>query len=221
MSSKIRVVLAEDHEAFLYGLKTFLKDSEDIEVVASAENGEDLLRIVKIHQPDVVVTDLFMPKLSGRKLIEAFIKAGMDRIVICSLMEGDIGTIGVLQSGAMSIVNKSSEMEEVARAIISTYDHKPYFCNCMSGKVNFLINSYALTDINKYIFTDDEKKIIELICREMTSAEIASYMFKSKKVIDRARTRIFEKMGVKSIAGLVVYAIRNSMFPDFHPNFVM
>ena len=221
MRSKIRVVLAEDHKAFLYGLETFLKDREDIEVVASAVNGEDLLRIVKIHQPDVVVTDLFMPKLSGKKLIQALKKAGMDRIVICTMMEGNIGTIGVLQSGAMSIVNKGSELEEVARAILSTYDHQPYFCNCMSGKVNFLINTYALTDMNKYLFTDEEKKIIELICKEMTSAEIASHLYKSKKVIDRARTRIFEKMGVKSIAGLVVYAIRNSMYSDFHPNFVL
>lgn len=210
----IKVIVAEDHAFLRDGLVAYLNSHDEIEVVAEASCGKDLISKVSIYKPDVIVTDLMMPGLSGLEIVAELTKIEEERIVILSLLENEAVISNVLKSGAMSYVNKGSEREELFRAVISSYKYQPYFCGLTMAKVKEIMKTFQLGDSQKkYLFSDIEWQIILLICKEKTSSEIAFELNKSKKYIDRARTRIFEKMNVKSTVGLVIYAMTHLITP--------
>lgn len=210
----IKVVIAEDHAFLRDGLSTYLNLDEEIEVVAEASCGKDLISKVGIYKPDVIITDLMMPGLSGAELIEELSGINEERIVVHSLLDNEAVILNILRSGAMSYVIKGEDREELVRAVKSSYNYQPYFCGLTTIKVKGIMKSFQLEASQKWnLFSELELQIIKLICLEKTSTEIAGELYKSKKYIDRARTNIFEKMNVKSTVGMVKFAITNLLLP--------
>ena len=116
----VRVVLADDHPMYRYGLRAVLEQSESVEVVASAGDGAELLGVVSDHRPDVVITDLSMPDLDGVEATRLLIAAQPDlAVLVLTMHEDDEHVFAALRAGARGYLVKGAGGEEIVRAVLA------------------------------------------------------------------------------------------------------
>lgn len=212
----IKIVIADDHEIFRDGLKLMLSKFPEIIIVGEAENGRELLQLATKLNPDVILTDIKMPLLDGieatKKLTTSHPNIG---IIGLSMFDEDDLIIDMLEAGAKGYLLKNSDKHEIIEAIKTVYMHHPYYCRNTSSKLMQMIagsrfNPYIKKE--KIIFTEREIEIIALICQEFTNKEIGEKLFLSSRTVEGHRLKILEKMDAKNTVGLVVYAMKNSIY---------
>jgi DNA-binding NarL/FixJ family response regulator len=212
----IRIVIADDHEIFRDGFKLMISRQDDIQLLGEAGDGLELIELVKATMPDVVITDIKMPKMDGieatRILQEQFPEIG---VVGLSMFDEEDLIIDMLESGAKGYLLKNADKHEVAEAIRTVYQEEPYYCKHTSARLAQMIakskfNPYKKT--KRIEFTDRELDIIRYVCQELTNKEIADRLFLSIRTVEGYRLKIQEKMNVKNSIGLVIYAIRNNLY---------
>lgn len=209
------MLIADDHEIFRDGFKLMLSRNKDVELVGEAENGRELLEMVKELQPDVVITDIKMPIMDG---IEAArqIKAMWPAIGIIglSMFDEEEQIMEMLDAGASGYLLKNVDKEEVQEAIMHVYMEKTYYCKSTSQKLATMVarSRHAGPKQEKIDFNDREIEIIKLICEECTNKEIADRMYMSVRTVEGYRQRLIDRMQVKNTAGLVIYAIQHELF---------
>jgi DNA-binding NarL/FixJ family response regulator len=212
----IRIVLADDHEIFRDGFNVMLKKQPDIKLIGEASNGMELIEIAERLMPDIIMTDIKMPKTDGieatRILTTKF--PGIN-IIALSMFDDDHLIIDMLEAGAKGYLLKSAHKNEVIDAIRSVYKDETYYCKSTSAK---LVQMIAQSRFDPYKekqkpeFSKKEIDIIRLICQEATNKEIALKLFLSMRTIEGYREKIQEKMKVKNVAGIVVYAIKTGIY---------
>ncbi len=210
----IRIVMADDHAVFRAGLRSFLGKFQDLKVVGEANNGEDLVELVHSLAPDVVITDIDMPRRNGIDATQAISKNNpSSRILILSVHASEQHITKMVDAGALGYVLKSSDAEEILEAIHTLYQHKPYFCKETTEKLTEIITKQVKGGSKEPVqLSLREKQIIQLICAEYTSKAIAYTLHLSKRTVEGHRTRIMDKIGAKSVAGIITYALENGIF---------
>ncbi len=215
-SNDIRVVMADDHEIFRDGFRLTLSRTENIKLVAAASDGRELIDLVKLHQPDVVITDIKMPRMDGieaaRKIAATWPNIG---IIGLSMFDEEDLIIEMLEAGAKGYLIKNADKSEVIEAIEAVYRDEPFYCKQTSNKLAHMIakskhNPYARKKMVE--FTGKELEIIQLVCQEFTTKEISEKLFVSTRTVDGYRIKILEKMNVKNSVGIVVYAIQHQLY---------
>ena len=211
----INLIMADDHEIFRDGFKLMLKKFPEINLMAEACNGKELVELCQIHKPDLVITDIKMPLMDGieasRKIVDQFPDIG---IIGLSMFDEDDLIIDMLEAGAKGYLIKNAGKDQIIEAIKTVYNNDPYYCKNTSHK---LTNMIANSRFNPYKksqqidFSDRELEIISLICKEQTNKEIADKLFLSVRTVEGHRLKILEKMNVKNTVGLVVYAIKKGL----------
>eukprot|EP01136_Pigoraptor_vietnamica_P010460 Opistho-1_new@48106 len=209
----IRVVIADDHCLFRNGLRNLLSQIRHIEVIGEAMNGQELVRRSVELSPDIILTDINMPLMDGiiatREIARRRPGTG---VIVLSAYNKEEPILRMLEAGALGYVLKSADNEEISEAISTVSQHKPYFCKEVTEKLTEIVSrNYQLPPDADLHFTDREKEIIRLICREFTSKEIAYSLSLSKRTVEGHRTRIMDKVGAKSIAGIITYAFRSGI----------
>jgi DNA-binding NarL/FixJ family response regulator len=212
----IRILIADDHEIFRDGFRLMISKYPDIVLLAEAEDGRDLLELVKEHQPHVVITDIKMPRMDGvevaRYLAEHYPDIG---IIALSMFDEDELIIDMLEAGAHGYLLKNADKTEVVEAIKTVYQQDTYYCKQTSGKLARMIARSKFNPHRKAIrpdFSEREIEIIQLICKEFTNKEIAEQLFLSSRTVEGYRIKIQDKMNVKNAVGLVVYAIKYKLY---------
>ena len=215
-NTAIRVIIADDHAVFLDGLEMLLQKDEAIEVVGQASDGARLVDLSRQLLPDVVLTDLKMPGVDGIQAIKEIKALKLpSRCIAISTFDTDHLIVEALEAGAIGYIVKNAQRGEITEAIKTVHDYTPYYCKTTSLKLARQIaksrfNPYQKTDFN--LFNEEEKEIIRLICAEKTSKEIGEDLFIGKRTLDGIRARILEKAKVKTVIGLVIFAIKNGIF---------
>ncbi|MBI2284237.1 MAG: response regulator transcription factor [Bacteroidetes bacterium] len=209
----IRVMIADDHHLFRKGLRGLLEQIRNVEVVGEADNGQELILRTMETSPDIILTDIDMPLMDGitaaREITRR--KPGTGIIVLTAFNKEE-PILRTLEAGALGYVLKSADNEEIAEAISTVLQHKPYFCREVTEKLTEIVSrNYQLPPDADLCFSEREKEIIRLICREFTSKEIAYSLKLSKRTVEGHRTRIMDKVGAKSIAGIITYAFRSGI----------
>lgn len=212
----IRIVLADDHELIVKGFQLMLSRQSDIEMVADAANGRDLVEAVKKHQPDIVVADIQMPVMDGIQACRA-IKEEHPHIEVIALSTfgDDHYVIDMLEAGARGYLLKNTSKPELLEAIKSVYEGDMYFSKNISNNFLRLISKSSYNPFKekkKVEFNEREMEVITLMCQELSNKEIADKMDLSIRTIEGYRERIFEKTGARNIAGVVIYAIKNGLY---------
>jgi DNA-binding NarL/FixJ family response regulator len=218
-ANPIRLILADDHEIFRDGFKVMIRKQPAFELIGEAANGEELIRLVRELKPDVVITDIKMPRLDGieatRRLTQEFPSIG---IIALSMFDEENLIVDMLEAGAKGYLLKNAHKDEIIDAIKTVYADQTYYCGSTSVKLAQLIAKSNFNPHRKSLrpeLTDKEIEVIRCICQQMSNKEIANKLNLSVRTIEGYRDKIQEKIKVKNMAGIVVYAIKNNIYvPD-------
>lgn len=210
----IRVLIADDHLLFRSGLRQLLQQEKGIEVICEVENGQELLRRSIELSPDVILTDIHMPVMDGIIATrEIHRRKPGSRVLVLSAFNREEPILKMLEAGALGYVLKTSDAAEISEAIRTVYRHKPYFCRGVTQLLTDIVSkNYQLPPSLDSSFNEREKQIMRLICQEYTSKEIASAMHLSRRTVEGHRTRIMDKIGAKSVAGVIRYAVERGVY---------
>lgn len=218
MNYKISLVIADDHEIFRDGLALMLSKQDNLALVGQAENGKELMEMVEKHQPDLVITDIKMPHLDGIKATKLLLQKNPDlKIIALSMFDEENLIVEMLEAGAKGYLLKNADKKEILEAINTVYRDNIYYCRHTSAKLAAMIVKSRIDPHKKprdIAFTDREKEIIKLICKQFTAQQIGDQLFLSKRTVEGYRTKIMEKMEVKNTAGVVIFALKNNLVKE-------
>jgi len=205
----IKVAIADDHQMFIDGLHSILKDVSDITIVADAKDGLELIKAVEKETPDVVLTDIRMPGMDGIAATK-YLKEHYPEIPVMalSMFDQEEEIIEMLKAGASGYIIKKAGKDELVTAIHKLVNQRKYFSPSISGKVDKWINNPD--EINsKSELTRRERQILKLIAEGKTSQQIAKNLKISKYTVDTHRKNIHKKLDIKTNTGLVKYVLEN------------
>ncbi len=210
-TTTIKVAIADDHALFRTGVKTSLSIRKDIQMVAEAENGMQLLNLLKHIKPDVILLDIHMPIMDGYTTLPEVKKLYPDIKVIMLSMNNDPSIITrMMEVGANSYLTKESDSEVIYQAIKTCHEDDFYF-NDLTNKA--LLNGLrskrnAEPEPAEVQLSDKEVTILRLMCEEKSTKEIAEVVDLSPRTVEAIRDKLKSKTGAKSMAGLVMYAVK-------------
>ena len=210
----IKVAIADDHTLFRAGVKTALSIKKDIEMIAEADNGMQLLNLLKHIEPDVILLDIQMPIMDGIATLPEIRKLYPHVKVIMLSMHNDHSMISkLMEIGANSYLTKNSDSETIYQAIKTCYEQE-FFFNELTNKALLTGLRTKKTEPNApddVQLSDKELRILKLMCEEKTTKEIADIVEISPRTVEAIRDKLKTKTGSKSMAGLVMYAVKNGI----------
>jgi DNA-binding NarL/FixJ family response regulator len=218
MKYNISLVIADDHEIFRDGLALMLSKQGDLSLMGQAEDGNELIELVEKLQPDVVITDIKMPRLDGIAATRLLLQKKPDlKIIALSMFDEDNLIVEMLEAGAKGYLLKNADKKEILDAIVTVYEDNIFYCRHTSARLATMIVKSKF-DLHKkkpdLVFSDREKEIIKLICRQFTAQQIGDHLYLSKRTVEGYRTKIMEKMDVKNTAGVVIFALKNNLIKE-------
>lgn len=212
----IKYAIADDHKIFRKGLKLILDDDPKLTYVGEAENGVELLELLQVNKIDVVLLDLKMPEMDGIEVARQIRMRYADtKIIILTMHDNESFIIHLMEAGANGYLIKNADPEEVNTAIHAVMENGYYFNDHVSGvmlKTLMKKNDMAPSFNPSIKLTDKEREVLQLICKEHTTAEIGEKIFLSPRTVEGIRASLLEKIGVRNTAGLVLYAVKNGIY---------
>lgn len=210
----ITVCLADDHRVMLDGLRLLLERQPDIQVLACAADGREVVRQVANLHPQVAILDIAMPELNGIEATRqiAAISPGT-RVIILSMHSSTSHIIRALQAGARGYLLKESAGAEVAQAIRTVHAGRRYLTRKISDQVvdYYLDQKGTMAESPLERLSPREREILQLVAEGKTSADIGEILFISAKTVDSYRSRLMEKLGLKDLPSLVKFAIQQGL----------
>jgi len=196
----ITLAIAEDHQALIDGLKLFLKNEDDIQIVGEANDGETLIELVRQKRPSLVITDIRMPKCDGisatKTIKEEFPNT---KVIAFSMFDQSEAIEQMKEAGASGYIMKNASLEKVLEAIRTVDKNGEYFDNSIA----------TIDELTKevIILSTREKDILRLIGKGHSSQEIASILSIGKTTVDTHRKNIIKKINVQGKTDLIRFAI--------------
>jgi DNA-binding NarL/FixJ family response regulator len=214
-AQQIKVSIADDHKIFRDGIKMALKDREYLKILWEAEDGRDLMHKLKLKQPDVLLMDIRMPEVDGVNAIGMIRKEYDDiKIIVLTMYDDQEMITKMMEMGANAYLTKTTDPEEIYQAILTCMNDDFYFNDLVNKAVLLkLQHKKAVKQFypNPIKFSDKELKILKCIAEDKTTEEISKEVFLSPRTIETIRQNMKQKVGAKTIAGLVMYAMRNKL----------
>ena len=209
---KYKVMLVDDHKLFRKGLRMLIDALNRFEVAGEASTGVEFLNLLDQGKPDVVMLDIAMPEMDGIEAARlALVKYPDLKIITLSMFGEQDYYFKMVDAGVKGFLLKNSDFTEVRMALETVVEGGNYFSReLLMNLVNSLKNSpEELTPDSP--LSDREKEIILLICKGMSTQEIADSLCLSKRTVDSHRANILLKTGCRNTASLVVYAIKEKL----------
>jgi DNA-binding NarL/FixJ family response regulator len=214
--NKIKLLLADDEELFRKGISFLLQRQDNIQILYEANNGSEVLEYLKsssIH-PDIILMDLKMPMLNGVEATK-LINKEFPSIKIIALTSYNTKSFiaNMIEIGAASYIVKNSSPEEMITTINQVIEKGFYY----NEEVLNVIQENLITNNRKNIFFEDiiltkrEREILELICYQNSTQQIADKLFISPRTVEGHRNNLLLKTDSQNSAGLVVFAIQNKI----------
>ena len=214
-NKKLDIVVTDDHKLFRKGMAALLSDLEVVNEIYEAGNGVELIELLEktVPRPELVLLDLNMPQMDGftatQKIRRKF--PGV-KIIILTMEDDEQFILHLIDSGINGYLNKSAELDEVEMAIKKVMATDYYFPQEISGLIYRNLKNFGKSKIKITVeFSEQEKQVLGLICRQKTTHEIAEDMNLSIRTIEGYRKKLLAKTGMRNIAGLVIYALKHKV----------
>lgn len=207
----IRILIADDHYLIREGFQKLIKQEMGMCLVAEAQNGAEVLDFVRESECDVIVLDINMPGRSGldllRELKDRFPRV---KVLILSMNPEDRFAIRALKAGASGYITKESAPDELVKAIRKVYDGGKYVSHTLAEKLAFRLDEAHDKPLHENL-SDREFQVLQRMGEGKTLHEIAEELSLGLSTISTYRTRILEKMNLRSSAEIIHYAIKNHL----------
>jgi DNA-binding NarL/FixJ family response regulator len=211
---KIRIILADDHRIIRDGIRVLLGGLDGMEVIADVGDGRTAVKLAAELKPDVIVMDIGMPDLNGMEATRQ-IKAQAPGVQVIALsMHRDVRFVSeMLRAGASGYLLKESAFEELARAIQAVTRHETYLSPGISGVIvqDYVSRLGEARPPGSVALTPREREVLQLISEGHSSKEIAFRLHVSLKTVETHRHQIMNKLGLRSVAELTKYALREGL----------
>ncbi|MEO5918551.1 MAG: response regulator transcription factor [Candidatus Limnocylindrales bacterium] len=208
VADPIRILLADDHVAFLSGLEALLGTVGGLEVVARASSGEGAVAAAAQAQPDVVVMDLNMPGIDGIEATRRIVSTSPHiAVLVLSMGEDDDHVLGALKAGARGYLLKGADRAELVRAIRAVSQGEAIFGAAIARRL--VAYFAALPAVDATVFpelTDREREILDMVARGLSNTEITQRLGVAPKTIRNHVSNIFSKLQVADRAQAIVRA---------------
>jgi DNA-binding NarL/FixJ family response regulator len=209
------IVIAEDHTILRDGLRAMLSFYPEFNVVATAADGLEAIRRVETHQPELLLIDLSMPRMSGMDAIRDIKRRfPRTRIVALTVHKTDEYILATLQAGADAYILKDACQEELILAIRTVLEGHPYLSPGISQKVieGYLDAKRKGTPVTAYdSLTAREKEILKLIAEGYKNREIAELLHISLKTVEKHRANLMKKLDLHNTAALTSLALEKGL----------
>jgi two-component system, NarL family, response regulator NreC len=213
--SRVRILLADDHNLVRQGLRKVLEERTDWEVVAEASNGRDAVRLAEQHKPDVAIVDVAMPLLNGIETTRQITRrVPGTRVLVLSMHADEAYVTQILQAGATGYLLKDSADVDLMQAVSAVAIGKSFFSPAIA---RVMLDDYVRQLADKGItdryetLSEREREIFQLIAEGKTNKEIAALLSVSPSTVETHCAHIMEKLDLHSAAEIVLYAVRRGV----------
>jgi NarL family two-component system response regulator LiaR len=211
--SSIRVLLADDHAVVRAGIRQFLEQADDIEVVAEADDGETAKKLITEYQPDVAVLDIQMPKASGIEVTRwARTNQRQVGILILTAYDDDPYVTAVLQAGANGYVLKTASPREIIRAVRDVYAGNSALDSMIVQKVMAQVAA-GVNPPSVENLTEREMEVLALVAQGFTNKAIGMQLNISDRTVQGHLAHIFSKLQAASRTEAVMRAVSLGWLP--------
>jgi two-component system, NarL family, response regulator NreC len=214
MTKPIRVAIADDHAVMRDGLAALIASQEDMQLVGEAPDGAEIEKLVRAKRPDVVVMDITMPNGSGIDAIPK-VRAACDttRVLVLTMHDDQAYLRSVMAAGGAGYLVKRAAGTELLTAIREVHKGRAYVNVALgdNGLRDVLPVSAPIPGADAPALSAREQQVLELLAKGHTNREVAEKLDVSKKTVDTYRVRIAEKLGLRSRADIVRYALETGV----------
>jgi DNA-binding NarL/FixJ family response regulator len=213
-ANPIRIIIADDHYFFRTGFRNVMetKYAGQLQIISEVSDGIGLLEAIERLTPDVVITDIQMPNMNGidacRRIKAAF---PYTAVIAFSMFADTDNIIAMLQAGADGYLVKTCTHEEIIMAITTVHQRKHYYCTSIAEKMYGTLMNANQKKNKEILFGEQEKRVMELICLQKSSKEIAVEMKLATRTVENYKSNIQEKIGARNMVGIALYAVFNQM----------
>lgn len=207
---KYKVYIADDHTLFRKAMANLLRTFDRVHEVKDAENGKELLTMIKYDEPDVAIVDLQMPIMDGAETSEQIIKRNPNvKIIILTMHDSAKYILHMMELGVHAFLLKNTEPDELEKAIYAVVEKDFYHNDLVASVLRKNVTEKKAGQrpmFRQAELTEREKEILALICRELTIREIGQRLSLSENTVRNHRVNIMDKVGVNNTVGLVKFA---------------
>ncbi|MBK8968852.1 MAG: response regulator transcription factor [Saprospiraceae bacterium] len=213
----IQLAIADDEALFRKGMMALIQDWPDMHVLLDAQDGEDLLEQLRQagNLPDVLLLDLNMPRLNGIETAKIIRETYPElKIVVLSTYFSNAFVLKMIELGAAAYLPKNSDPAEMRQTILEVVANGFSYSRPVLEIIRQNLQQKSKPKLRMPFgieLTGRELEILQLICEEYTTAEIAEKLYISPRTVDGHRNNLLEKLDCKNVAGLVVYAIQHEL----------
>src|SRR6478609_2495545 len=215
MKQSYKVYLADDHTLFRKAMVNLIRTFEKVEEIKDAENGKELINLIKQDAPDVAIIDLQMPGMDGTEASELIIQKYPDvKIIILTMHDSEKYILHMMEMGVHAFLLKNTEPDELEKAIYSVIEKDFYHNDLVASVLRKNVKEKKAGKRPVFLqseLSDREKEVLTLICGELTMKEIGQKLSLSENTVRNHRVNIMEKVGVNNIVGLVKYAYETGL----------
>jgi len=209
----IQVLLADDHALVRAGIRVLVEEIEGIEVVAEAGDGQEALRLIRSHAPDVVLLDIAMPLLNGFEVID---QATRDfpavNVIVLTVHETEEYALYAFRHGAKGYLPKTAASAELELAIKAVVGGETYLSPALSQKTFFnRVKSLSGEVVALRELTPRQQEVLRLLAQGQSTKDIALTLDISAKTVEAHRAQLMARLDIHDVAGLVRYAIKTGL----------
>lgn len=204
----INILIADDQQIIVEGLKGLLLREKDINIVGHAKNGLDLLEKLKVEEVDLILLDINMPEMDGIEAAQKIKEQHPNlKILVLSMYNKPEFIRSIIEAGAHGYVLKNAPREELVAAIQAVYSGSEHYSP--EVKDTIMQNLKTKGHVGPAYLTERERAVIRLLADGLTTTEIAEKLYISSHTVDTHRKNLMNKLNQKNIASLVKYAVEN------------
>ncbi len=208
----IRILIADDHNLVAEGLQSLIAASGDCEVIGHASDGREAVKSALALKPDVVLMDMMMPEMNGVEATRAICARLPDtKVIMVSMHSNPEYVYRALNAGAIAYLVKRSAARELFDAIHAAHSGRRFFS---SGIAESVIERYVAGSASQDplgSLSARERQVLQLLAESKTVADIAIALSISPKTVETYRARLFAKLDIHDLPGLVRFAIQNGV----------
>jgi DNA-binding NarL/FixJ family response regulator len=209
----ISVMIADDHQMFIDGVKALLSSEDEIRVIGEALSGIELMALLESKTPDVVLMDVNMPQMDGLEATSRIhLKYPDVKILMLTMYNNEDFIFGLMNAGASGYILKNTGRTELTEAIRAVHSGKTFYSKEVSETIlQNITKKPAQQKMEAAQLTEREKDVLRLIAQELTTLEIAERLFISPNTVETHRKNLMSKLHAKNIAGLVRFALQTGL----------